>query len=171
LTNGVATEARAPIGVGRWELIGLAGAAVLVVAVLALPWYSLADNPTRQAGGGFVCGAGQFSCTGFETFPVLRWLLLAAALSPVALLYVVSRGGRVKYPPGEITMIAGAAATLLIFYNGVMDRPGTGIDEAGIGLDIGYFLALLGAAAIAAAGIARSASATGGEERKPPGVF
>ena len=68
----------------RSEWLGLAASALLVVAVLFLPWFDLADGPSRTPGGdGFLCGDGEFSCTGFETFPILRWLLLAAAAAPV----------------------------------------------------------------------------------------
>ena len=41
-------------------------------------------------------------------------------------------------------MIAGFAATVLIAYNGIIDKPGTGPAEIGVSLDYGYWVALLG---------------------------
>ena len=54
------------------------------------------------------------------------------------------RGHKLSWAPGEVTMVVGFAAITLIGYNGIIDRPapddGT---EFGIGLDYGYWLALL----------------------------
>ncbi len=75
---------------------------------------------------GFLCGDGQFSCTGFETFPILSWLLLAAALAPWILAYIVVRGHKLSWPPGELTMTVGFTAFILIAYNGIVDPPGIG---------------------------------------------
>ena len=97
------------------------------------------------------------SCTGFETFPILRWLLLAGAFAPLILAWILVRGHKLSWAPGELTMVVGFAAITLIGYNGIIDRPapdnGT---EFGIGLDYGYWLALLAAIAIAATGFLRS---------------
>ena len=42
----------------------------------------------------WVCGVGDNSCTGWDTFPILRWLLLAAAAAPLILSYIVIRGAQ-----------------------------------------------------------------------------
>ncbi len=56
----------------RSELLGMAAAALLVIAVLFLPWFDLGDTPSRRdAGEDFLCGTDEYSCTGFETFPIL----------------------------------------------------------------------------------------------------
>ena len=39
-------------------------------------------------------------------------------------------------------MIAGFSATVLIAYNGIIDKPGTETGEIGVGLDYGYWVAL-----------------------------
>ena len=46
-------------------------------------------------------------------------------------------------------MIAGFTATVLIAYNGIIDKPGSGPAEIGVGLDYGYWIALVCAIAIA----------------------
>ena len=157
-------------------LIGAVASILLIVSLLFLPWYSLAENPQRVAGSpdfnsdAFICGTGDFECTGWETFPILRWLLLAAALAPLILGYILVRGHKLSYPPGEMTMIAGFAAVVLIGYNGLIDRPGSSVAEIGITLKYGYYLALLAAIVIAAVGFTRSLESGGGAERKAPGT-
>ena len=153
-------------------LLGAIGSALLIVAILFLPWYSLDENPQRVASDAdtWVCGVGDFSCTGFETFPILRWLLLAAAAAPLILAYILVRGHKLSYPPGEMTMIAGFAATVLIFYNGILDKPGKGPGEIGVSLDYGYWIALLAALMISIVGFTRSVESGGRKVRKAPGT-
>src|ERR671916_1811643 len=94
-------------------LVGAIASVALIASILFLPWYSLDSNPQREVGSpdfngdAFVCGTADFECTGWETFPILRWLLLLAALAPPILAYILIRGHKLSYPPGEMTMIAG----------------------------------------------------------------
>ena len=155
--------------VSRSEVLGMLAGALLVVSVLFLPWYDLAHNPPRNAGSGFICGVDQYSCTGFDTFPILRWLLLAAAAAPFILTYIVLRGHKLSWAPGEMTMVVGFTAFVLIAYNGLLDTPGNGTAEIGVTKEIGYYLALLAAAGIAASGIGRSMEEQQGT-RKAPGT-
>ena len=155
----------------RSEWLGLAASALLVISILFLPWYDLATGPSRLAGGdGFLCGDGQFTCTGFETFSLLRWLLLAAALAPWILAYIVVRGKKLSWPPGELTMTVGFTAFVLIAYNGIVDPPGSGNQEIGITKEIGYYVALLSALGIAVAGIGRAMEVAKDAPRKAPGT-
>jgi hypothetical protein len=151
-------------------LLGGICSAVLIISLLFLPWYTLDESPERIEQNAWLCGEGDTSCTGFETFPILRWLLLLAALAPAILAWILIRGHKLSYPPGEMTMIAGFAAMVLIAYNGILDRPapddGT---EFGIGLAWGYWLALLASIGIAATGFLRS-QAGAKRERKAPGT-
>jgi hypothetical protein len=153
----------------RSEVLGMAAAALLVVSVLFLPWFELEENPARDAGTGFICGQDEYSCTGFETFPILRWLLLAAASAPFILAYIVVRGKQLSWPPGEMTMVVGFTAFVLIAYNGLLDTPGSQTEEIGVTKAIGYYLALLASAGIATSGISRSMEANQGP-RKAPGT-
>ena len=156
---------------GVWEAVGIAASIALAASVLFLPWFSLADTPTRMAGDGFVCGDGNLSCTAFATFPLMRWALLAIAAASPALLYVLLRGHAVGWPLGDITMMAGALGFVLVAYNGIVDRPGVGVEEAGISLAYGYVIALTATIAIALSGMMRAAEMGGQRARKPPGVL
>lgn len=152
--------------------VGLTSSALLIIAVLFLPWfdYDLAGVEKAQEEDDWVCGVGETSCTGFETFPILRWLLILAALAPIILAYILVRAHKLSYPPGEMTMIAGFAAAILIGYNGIIDKPGSGPAESGLGLDWGYWVALLAAFAIAGVGWTRSLESGGKQGRKAPGT-
>jgi hypothetical protein len=153
-------------------LVGAIASALLIISILFLPWYSLGENAQRVPSNPdiWICGVGETSCTGFETFPVLRWLLLLAAAAPLILAYILVRGHKLSYPPGEMTMIAGFAATVLILYNGIIDKPGSGPAEIGVSLDYGYWIALACAIAISIVGFTRSIESGGRRERKAPGT-
>ena len=152
--------------------VGVTASALLIIAILFLPWYSLDHNPQRVASNpdAWVCGTGDYECTGFETFPILRWLLLLAALAPIILAWILVRAHKLSYPPGEMTMVAGFAAFVLIAYNGIIDKPGSGIAETGVSLDYGYWIALVATVAIAGVGWTRSLESGAKQKRKAPGT-
>src|SRR5262245_60625611 len=94
----------------RSELVGVAAAVVLVLS-LFLEWYSLGThNVERPDDSYWVCGEGNNSCTAWDTFPILRWLLLAAAAAPLILSWIVIRGHELTWPRGEVTAIVGLIA-------------------------------------------------------------
>jgi len=153
----------------RSEIAGMIAALVLVIS-LFLPWFDLATSGVvRDSADDWVCGVGNNSCSGFDTFPILRWLLLAAATAPFILAYIVVRGYALSWPRGELTAVVGMTAFVLIAYNGFVDKPSQ--SNIGISLSLGYFLALLAAAGIAVAGAFRAVEAGGGGRRKPPATF
>jgi hypothetical protein len=154
----------------RTELVALGSGALLVIS-LFLPWFSLSNEPElRQAQDAWVCGAGDYECSGWETFPINRWLFLAAAAAPVILTYFILTSQRGQYPTGEFTMTVGLAVIVLVGFNGVIQEPGSGV-QFGISLDYGYFLAILAGAVMAVAGALRSLESGGGAKRKPPATF
>jgi hypothetical protein len=148
---------------------------VLVISVLFLPWYELGDITQRDSShpdynpDTFICGVGDFTCSGFDTFPILRWLLLAAAFAPLILAWIIVRGHRLSWAPGEMTMVVGFTAFILVLYNGVIDRPGSETAEIQVGLDYGYWLAILATALMATTGFLRSVE-SGDVKRKTPGT-
>jgi hypothetical protein len=156
-------------------LLGGIGSILVIVSVLFLPWYSLAHGVSRTPSdpnydpSTFLCGTGDYQCTGFESFPVMRWLLLLGALSPAILAWIIVRGHKLSWAPGEATMVVGFVMIALIGYNGLLDKPGSGPAEIGVSLDYGYWLALLGSCAIAATAFLRS-QAGQTRQRKAPGT-
>jgi hypothetical protein len=155
----------------RTEIIGMVSAALLVLSVF-IEWYSLTTDPSLVQRGGdptaWACGVGKTSCTAWETFPILRWLLLAAAAAPFILSWIVIRGHALSWPRGEMTAVVGLCAFFLILYNGIIDKPQDGIE---IGLAIGYWLGLLASFGIFITGGFRAVKSGGGAQRKPPATF
>ena len=150
-------------------LVGAVASILLILSVLFMPWYSLTDTPERvqQGADAYVCGQGEFSCTGFETFPIMRWLLIASAFAPLILAYILVRGHKLSWAPGEMTMVVGFTDAVLIAYNGIIDRPGDTFD---VSLDYGYWVALLASLVIAGTGFTRSLESGGRKQRKAPGT-
>ena len=144
---------------GEW--IALAGGLLLAIG-LFLPWYALEnDNATLNG------EAGPGSFTGFETHPILRWLLLAAAIAPVILAYIIARDHALSWPRGQLTSVVGIAAIGFIFYLGVVDRPG---DPSGlVSLKPGWFVALLGVILMIVGSVMRQNETE--IKRKPPGTL
>ena len=68
----------------------------------------------------------------------LDWLLVAACIAPFILAWIIARGHKLTWKPGEVTMIVGITAFVLILCNGIiLGRPG---DSVEIALGIGYFV-------------------------------
>jgi hypothetical protein len=145
------------------ELMGM-GAAVVLLLSLWLPWFtSSGDNPNSQIGG----ASGGDAANAWQTFGTLDILLALACTAPFILTWIVARGHKLTWKPGEVTMIVGIVAFMLVLCNGIiLGRPGDSVD---IGLGIGYFVALLASLGLLAAGYLRQAVYT--DARKPPGVI
>jgi hypothetical protein len=153
----------------RSELIGVI-AGMILVGSLFLEWYSLdTSGVVRNEADDWVCGVDNTSCSAWETFPILRWLLIAAAAAPLILSYIVVRGHKLSWPRGELTAIVGLTAFVLIAYNGFVDKPSP--NDIGINLSYGYFLAILASLGIFIAGGFRAVDSGGGARRKPPATF
>jgi hypothetical protein len=146
---------------GRGELLAAVGAVLLAIGVFT-PWYGTnPDNPNAMIDG----ARGTFSA--WDVHPIMRWLLLAAAVAPLILAWIIVRDHELSWPRGEFTAVVGIAAAGLVLYTGLLDRPGE--PSAEIGLKLGYLLSVLGALAIVVGGATR---ASGTERpRKPPGVL
>ena len=145
------------------ELGGCISAVILVLAMF-LPWFGTSDsNPNSTIGG----ATGGDSVNAFQTFGTLDYLLLAAASAPFILAWIVARGHKLTWKPGEVTMIVGITAFVLILCNGIiLGKPG---DSVEISLKIGYLVALLACLGMAFSGFLRQSRYT--EGRKPPGVI
>jgi hypothetical protein len=155
--------------VQRIELLGVASALLLLVS-LFLEWFSLTDTRERIQQKAWVCGEQVYSCSAWDTFPINRWLLVAAAAAPIILTYFVLTSQRGKYPTGEFTMTVGLAVIVLVGYNGLIQKPG-GEAQFGVSLSLGYLVAILAGIGITIAGALRSLESGGGAGRKPPATF
>jgi hypothetical protein len=145
----------------RGELIGFAGAGILFLS-LFIPWYGTSTNPNAQING----VPGNFNA--FQTFKILDILLVAACAAPFILAWIVMRQHALSWRPGEVTMIVGMTAGVLILLNGIiLGKPGGPDSE--ISLKVGWFVGMLGALCICAGGVYRQAE--GEHEKKPPGVL
>lgn len=143
------------------EYYGFIASGVLFLS-LFLPWYGVSSNPNAQING------ARGTLDAWQTFNVLDILLLGACTAPFVLAWIVARGHALTWRPGEVTMLVGMTAFVLIILNGVvLGKPGAPDSE--IELKIGWFVGLLGAAGICLAGILRQAESN--RERKPPGVL
>ncbi|MDQ5834774.1 MAG: hypothetical protein M3550_17255 [Actinomycetota bacterium] len=145
------------------EYLGMA-AAVVLFGSLWLPWFTTsADNPNSRLAG----ASGGDGVSAWQVFGLLDLLLVLAATAPFFLSWIIARGHRLTWKPGEVTMIVGITAFVLILCNGIiLGRPGDSVD---IGLGIGYFVALIASAGMLVAGYLRQA--VYGDPRKPPGTI
>jgi hypothetical protein len=146
---------------GRSEALGALGGALLALGVF-LPWYAT-NSGNRNA----VIDGERGSFSAWDVHPILRWLLLAAAVAPFILAYIVLRDRELSWPRGEMTAVVAIAALGLILYVGLLQRPGQPSGE--ISLRFGWFVALLGAVLMLVGGASPRAGNT--RPRKPPGVM
>ena len=144
----------------RSEWTAVAGGLLLAVAIF-LPWYGTSENPNAEIDG----ARGDFSA--WEVHPILRWLLLLAALAPLILAWIVLRDHELSWPRGELTAVVAMAALVLVLYNGIVTRPGE--PRSQISLQIGWFLAVVGILLMMAGGARRATEVE--RKRKPPGVM
>ncbi len=146
---------------GRPELIAVLGGLLLALGVF-LPWYATSsDNRNANIDG----ERGSFSC--WDVHPILRWLLLAAAVAPFILAWIIVREHELSWPRGEMTAVAAMTALALVLFVGVIDRPGEPSGQ--ISLGIGWYMATV-ACILEITGGAMRAGATE-RPRKPPGVL
>lgn len=146
----------------RGELIAVLGGALLVVS-LFLHWYHLGNLHTTLG----PCRGPDTACTAWQALPVVRFLLLAAAMAPAILAYIILRGHALSWPRGEMTAVIALAVLALTVFFGPLDRPGNPRSE--VGLMYGWWLALGAGLLILIGSIWRTQeSAT---RRKPPGVL
>jgi len=146
---------------GRGEVVAVVGGILLALG-LFLPWYRTnPDNPNALIDG------ARGSVSGWSAHPIVHWLLLAAAVAPLILAWIVVRDHELSWPRGEMTAVVAMIAFVLILYVGVVDRPGEPSGE--ISLQAGWYLSLLGSTLEIAGGAVRAGTTE--RPRKPPGVL
>jgi hypothetical protein len=146
----------------RGELIATGGGVLLGISVF-LAWYSLGNRFARLNS----CHGPGSSCTGWEALSIMRFALLAAAVAPAVLAWIIVRGHALAWPRGELTAVVAVVALVLTFFRGVIDKPGSPPGE--IGIEFGWWVALAGGLLILAGSMWRSQESA--PRRKPPGVL
>jgi hypothetical protein len=150
-----------PGNLQRGEWIAIAGGLLLALGVF-LDWYHLGG--TKATLGSHHSGE---SVAGWSAHPIMRWLLLAAAAAPLILAWIIVREHQLSWPRGQVTMVVAIAALGLIFYVGIVERPG---DPSGdVSLRLGWFVALLGSILMLVGSVMRQSES--GAARKPPGTI
>ncbi len=145
----------------RNETVAMAGGGLLAAGVF-LKWYE-AVSPNAELAG----TQGLSVATGWEAHPLMRLVLLAAAIAPFILAYIVLTDKHLSWARGELTAVIAIAAFGLLFYNGLVDRPGR--PAAQIELEYGWYVATVGSLLMLAGSALRSAEVE--RRRKPPGTI
>ena len=146
----------------RGELLATIGGLLLLIS-LFLSWYTLGNaHAVLQS-----CHGPNTKCTGWAALAILRYVLLAAALAPVILSYIIIRGHALSWPRGEMTAVVALTALIFTLVAGVIDKPGT--PKAEIGITIGWWVALFADLLILVGSVWRAQES--GARRKPPGVL
>jgi hypothetical protein len=146
----------------RGEIISTFGGILLAISIF-LAWYSLGNEFARLNS----CHGPHSSCSGWNGLSAFRYVFLLAAAAPVILAWVIARGHALAWPRGELTAVVAVIAIILILFRGVIDKPGAPPGQ--IGVDFGWWVALVGGALILAGAVWRSQEAA--PRRKPPGVL
>jgi hypothetical protein len=146
----------------RGEWIAMLGGIVLAVSVFIPKTYEAQpENPNAHING----MKGVVSI--WQAHPIMRWLLLAAAAAPFILAWIVVREHELSWQRGEVTAVVAIAAAGLLFYAGIIDRPGE--PSGAIELDWSWYTALGGSLLMLVGAFMRTSESE--RARKPPGVL
>lgn len=146
--------------VERGERIAILGGLLLAVGVF-LQWYTLKVNGTV----GDISGPADL--TGWEAHPTMRYLLLAAAVAPLILAWIIANDHALSWPRGQLTSVVAIAAFGLVGYSGIIDKPGD--SNSLIGLKYGWIVALVGTLLMLWGSVMRQNETE--IRRKPPGTL
>ena len=146
----------------RGEALAVFGGVLLGISVF-LAWYTLGNRYATLNS----CHGPHSSCTAWSSLLILRFLLLLTAVAPGILAWIIIRGHALSWPRGELTAVTAITALTMIVFRGLIDPPGVPPGE--IGVDYGWFVALIGGLLILLGSVARARQS--GARRKPPGVL
>jgi archaellum biogenesis protein FlaJ (TadC family) len=146
----------------RGEWIAMAGGLVLAAGVF-IKWYE-----STSAENGELAGVqGLSTASAWDAHPILRWLLLAAAISPFILAYIIAADKELSWPRGQVTSVVAIAALGLMLYAGIISRPGE--PKSAIELEWGWYVAMAGAVLMLIGSVMRQSETE--VKRKPPGTI
>ena len=151
----------------RGEIIAMIGGLLMGISVFVKCYEAQPQNPnaTLETGKGGVCG--DHTCSFFQVHTISRWLLLAAAAAPFILAWIIIREHELSWPRGQLTSVVAIAALGIVFYHGIIDRPGE--PSGDIELEIGWYGMMAGAILMLVGSVIRQAETE--VARRPPGVL
>jgi hypothetical protein len=147
--------------VQRGEYVAVAGGLILLVSIF-IKWY---ESVSELAVIGGERGLGTYSA--WDVHSIIRLLLIAAALAPLILAWIIVRDHKLSWPRGQMTSVVAITAIGLMFYVGIVDRPGEPSGE--IELEWGWYTAMFGAILMLVGSVMRQHESE--MVRKPPGVL
>lgn len=139
----------------------MAGGLLLGISVFC-PWYESTSALGHLAGE-----TGKSTASAWDAHGILRFLLLAAAAAPFILAWIIVREHQLSWPRGQVTSVVAIAAIGLIFYSGLVDRPGD--PSSAISLRWGWFVAAGGSLLMLVGSVMRQQETE--VRRKPPGTL
>jgi len=151
-----------PSNLQRGEWVAMLGGLILAASVFIRKTYEARPENHNANINGL---KGVLSI--WEVHPIMRWLLLAAAVAPFILAWIIIRQHELSWQRGEVTAVVGIAAAGLLFYTGIIDRPGDPSGE--IELDWSWYTAMAGALLMLIGAVMRTTETD--RARKPPGVL
>ena len=160
------------LSLGEW--IAMLGGALLGVSLFVKAYEARPENTNAtletgadnaETGSKAVCG--DQTCSFFELHTISRILLIGAALAPFILAWIVIREHQLSWPRGQLTSVVSIAALGIIFYWGIIDRPGE--PSGDIELEIGWYGLMLGGILMLVGSVMRQAETE--VARRPPGVL
>lgn len=147
--------------VQRGEFVAVAGGVILLISIF-LKWYESVSDLAVLADQ-----TGRGTYTAWDVHSIVRWLLLLAGLAPIILTWIIIRDHKLSWPRGQMTSVVAIAALGLMFYMGIVDRPGEPSGE--IELEFGWYTAMFGAILMLVGSVMRQTESE--MVRKPPGVL
>ncbi len=141
----------------------MVGGLLLAISVFC-PWYECTSVLGNLPG---LAPHTKGTVSAWQAHNILRFLLLAAGVAPFILAWIIVREHQLSWPRGQVTSVVAIAAIGLIFYEGLIDRPGD--PASAISLKWGWFLAALGAILMLVGSVMRQQETE--VKRKPPGTL
>ncbi len=145
--------------VSRGEYVAVVGGILLFVGVF-VKWYEAVSDLAVLDG---TMGRGTYSA--WDAHSILRILFILAAVAPLVLAYIIARDHKLSWPRGQVTSVVAITAIGILFYVGIIDRPGEPSGQ--IELEIGWYISMLGALLMLAGSVMRQQETE--MRRKPPG--
>ncbi len=125
----------------RGEVIAAAGAVVLLISLILLPWYGLSGAVQRNAAALGITT----TISGWDALTDLRWLILVTAIVALALAFAQATSHAPAFPVSlsVIATLLGALTSLALIYRVLINVPGpSDLVSARAGAYVGLLSAL-----------------------------